>query len=150
MNTVTLQHPRCKDFVITVLDESALDFSIARLIIVNMKITFQLSQKTKKILKDIKGRSFYKAVESISYIENKYERDQILQVFYSAVTYTENNNNANLLELWIDDLYLKNDQNNNTNKFKNQYKKKGRSDSNIIVQLGFNYNNPLIKQESDW
>jgi hypothetical protein len=148
--TITLPHPRCKDFVITILDNPIPDFPIAKLTIVNMRIAFQLSQDTKKILKEIKGRSFYKAIEFISRIKNKYERDKVLQVLYSSVTYTENNNQANILELWIDDLYLCKDQSDNNNECINQYQKNDDSNLNIIVRLGFNYKNPLIKRESSW
>jgi len=71
------------------------------------------SRNVIKILKSLKNRSFYKAIEIVSNIPNSAERNDILQILYAATIYTENNHYSNLLKLWIDDIYLRKIPNSN-------------------------------------
>lgn len=104
-----------------------------------------LSRNVIKILKSLRNRSFYKAIEIVSEIGNKVERNEILQILYAATIYTENNHYSNLLKLWIDDIYIRKIPNSNqflSDDLKDHY--------NIILKLGFEYKEPPIKKEPLW
>jgi len=106
------------------------------------------SRNVTKILKSLRKRSFYKAIEIVSDMGNIAERNDILQILYSATIYTENNHYANLLKLWIDDIYIKKIPNSNqfllhdSQSLKYQY--------NVVIKLGFEYKEPPIKKEPLW
>ena len=65
------------------------------------------SQNVIKVFKSLRKRSFYKAIEIASSIENTIERNEILQILYSAIVYSENNHYANLLKLCKVSLHFK-------------------------------------------
>ena len=95
-------HPRCRDFFRVYTNPMILEFMT-----VSAKNTHLVSQDANKTLKSLRRRSFYKAIEIVSEIENITERNSILQILYSVATYSENNHSINLLKLWIDDIYVK-------------------------------------------
>jgi hypothetical protein len=140
-----LQHPRCKDFYFSPLSHGPLTLAY---VTISSKYNNKLSLHVKKTLKDIRKCSFYKAIDLITYISNIFERNYLLQILYSAVTYTENNHSSNLLKLWIDDIYIKKIpkfnnfiQSSNSNLNSNYY---------IIIILGFEYKELPTQKEPVW
>jgi len=121
---------------------------ILEFVTVNAKNTRLVSQDANKTLKSLRRRSFYKAIEIVSEIENIGERNSILQILYSVATYGENNHSINLLKLWIDDIYVK--RTINTNRFIHRNYKNLQYTHNIIIKFGFEYKVPPIKKEPLW
>jgi len=74
---------------------------------INAKYNYKITQNLKKVLKNLHKCSFYKSIEILSNLSNNIERAFILQIIYSAVTYAENNHYANLLKVWVDNIYIK-------------------------------------------
>ena len=136
-------HPRCRDFFRIHPNPMILEFMT-----VNAKNTRLVSQDANKTLKSLRRRSFYKAIEIVSEIENIAERNSILQILYSVATYGENNHSINLLKLWIDDIYVK--RTVNTNRFIHRNYKNLQYTHNIIIKFGFEYKVPPIKKEPLW
>jgi hypothetical protein len=141
--TRLLQHPRCKDFFRVSPNPMILKF--VTLTTKNKNVS---SQNTIKILKSLRKRSFYKAIEIVSNMTNVVEKNYILQLLYSAVTYTENNHYANLLKLWVDDVYITKTE--DTNRFIHQNKQILTSKYTIIIKIGFEYKDAPLKRESLW
>ena len=138
-----LKHPRCNDFFRVSPNPMILES-----VTLSAKNTNLTSQNVNKILKSLRKRSFYKAIEIVSEIGNVVERNCILQILYSAVLYTENNHYANLLKLWIDDIYIK--KTSNSNRFNDQDYKSLTYTYNVIIKLGFEYKDPPTKKEPLW
>lgn len=138
-----LQHPRCKDF--SPFSQSSMTLAY---ITVNAKYENALSPAAKNLLKSLRKHSFYKAIEKISNITNSFERTLILQIIYSAVTYAENNQYANLIKLWIDDIYIKKVP--KQNRFISKNSERLEYEHFIIINLGFEYKPLPIKKESLW
>jgi len=93
----------------------------------------------------LRKRSFYKAIEVISDISDLFERNCILQILYSSVTYAENNHYANLLKLWIDDIYIKKIPNPN-----NFIQGDSHFNYYVVINLGFEYKDLPSKKETLW
>ena len=87
-------------------------------------------------------------IEIVSDMGNIAERNDILQILYSATIYTENNHYANLLKLWIDDIYIKKIP--NYNQFLLQDSQSLKYQYNVVIKLGFEYKEPPIKKEPLW
>jgi len=136
-------HPRCRDFFRIHPNPMILEFMT-----VNAKNTRLVSQDANKTLKSLRRRSFYKAIDIVSEIENITERNSILQILYSVAAYSENNHSINLLKLWIDDIYVKKIV--NTNQFIHRNYENLRYTHNIIIKLGFEYKVPPLKKEPLW
>jgi len=117
---------------------------VVKYITINTKYEVRLSQNLKQVLKKLKKCSFYKSVGLLSNISNVTERNEILQILYSVVTYVENNHNANLVKLWIDDIFIENVS--KINSFLNQNVEKLDDQSYIIINLGFEYKLPSVKK----
>ena len=115
---------------------------------VNANYNYKITQNLKKVLKNLRKCSFYKSVEILSNLSNNIERTFILQIIYSAVTYAENNHYANLLKVWIDNIYIKKVE--KSNKFLNKKSGKLESDYYVILNLGFEYKAFPVKKESIW
>jgi hypothetical protein len=115
---------------------------------VSSKYNFKVTQNFKKILKNLRKCSFYKSIEILSNLSDKTERTTILQIIYSVVTYAENNHYANLLKVWIDNIYIKKVV--RSNKFLNKNPGKLENDYYIILNLGFEYKAFPVKKESIW
>ena len=136
-------HPRCRDFFRIHPNPMILEFMT-----VNAKNTRLVSQDANKTLKSLRRRSFYKAIDIVSEIENITEKNSILQILYSVAAYSENNHSINLLKLWIDDIYVKKIVNNN--QFIHRNYENLRYTHNIIIKLGFEYKVPPLKKEPLW
>jgi hypothetical protein len=137
------KRPRSKGFFRTSKNSIVLEF-----VTLTAKSKIPLSQNVIKVFKSLRKRSFYKAIEIASSIENTIERNEILQILYSAIVYSENNHYANLLKLCIDDIYIVKISKfnqfipNDSLNFKERY--------NVVIQLAFEYKEPPIKKESIW
>jgi len=140
-----LKHPRCKDFCFSPLSQGTLTMAYVR---ISAKYNFQISANVTKTLKDIRKRSFYKALENVERISNLFERNYLIEMLYSTVIYVENNHYANLLKLWIDDIYIKKVP--NFNKFQNQNHETLKFHYYIILVLGFEYKDLPTKKEPLW
>ena len=138
-----LKHPRCKDFF-----RASRNPMILESVTLTAKNNNLASRNVTKILKSLRKRSFYKAIEIVSDMGNIAERNDILQILYSATIYTENNHYANLLKLWIDDIYIKKIP--NSNQFLLQDSQSLNYQYNVVIKLGFEYKEPPIKKEPLW
>jgi hypothetical protein len=115
---------------------------------INAKYNYKITQNLKKVLKNLHKCSFYKSIEILSNLSNNIERAFILQIIYSAVTYAENNHYANLLKVWVDNIYIKKVV--KSNKFLKKKSEKLENDYYIILNLGFEYKAFPVKKESIW
>jgi len=138
-----LKHPICKDFF-----RASRNPMILESVTLTAKNNNLASRNVTKILKSLRKRSFYKAIEIVSDMGNIAERNDILQILYSATIYTENNHYANLLKLWIDDIYIKKIP--NYNQFLLQDSQSLKYQYNVVIKLGFEYKEPPIKKEPLW
>ena len=102
-------------------------------ITLNAKYDYKITQNLKKVLKNLRKCSFYKSVEILSNLSNNLERTFILQIIYSAVTYAENNHYANLLKVWVDNIYIKKVE--KSNKFLDKKSEKLENDYYIILNI---------------
>lgn len=115
---------------------------------VSSKYNFKVTQNFKKILKNLRKCSFYKSIEILSNLSNNTERTTILQIIYSVVTYVENNHYANLLKVWIDNIYIK--KVIKSNKFLNKKSEILTDSYYIVLNFGFEYKAFPVKKESIW
>ena len=115
---------------------------------VNAKYNYKITQNLKKVLKNLRKCSFYKSVEILSNLSNNIERTFILQIIYSAVTYAENNHYANLLKVWIDNIYIKKVV--KPNKFLKRKSENLTDNYYIVLNFGFEYKAFPVKKESIW
>lgn len=110
----TIPHPRCNDIHIkipkkneniTIIDNSQ-DLTIQTL------YPGQLSINAQRILKKTQHRAYYRATNLLSAISNKSERTFLLQLLISLVSYLQNNYDANIIKIWVDNVsiqeYIKN------------------------------------------
>jgi len=115
---------------------------------VSSKYNFKVTQNFKKILKNLRKCSFYKSIEILSNLSDKTERTTILQIIYSVVTYAENNHYANLLKVWIDNIYIKKVV--KPNKFLKRKSENLTDNYYIVLNFGFEYKAFPVKKESIW
>jgi hypothetical protein len=115
---------------------------------VSSKYNFKVTQNFKKILKNLRKCSFYKSIEILSNLSDKTERTTILQIIYSVVTYAENNHYANLLKVWIDNIYIKKVV--KSNKFLKRKSENLTDNYYIVLNFGFEYKAFPVKKESIW
>ena len=84
-----------------------------KICIISQNITFIskdeyfFSQRTKALLKTFRRERYHRVIKFISEIENIKERRELLKLLSSVTTYIENNRYANLLNLYIKDIYIK-------------------------------------------
>lgn len=87
-------------------------FDDKKICIISQNITFIskdeyfFSQRTKALLKTFRRERFHRVIKFISEIENIKERRELLKLLSSVTTYIENNRYANLLNLYIKDIYI--------------------------------------------
>nr|YP_009496578.1 hypothetical protein ycf88 [Actinocyclus subtilis]AWT39291.1 hypothetical protein ycf88 [Actinocyclus subtilis] len=117
-------------------------------ITVKAKYNYKVTQNLKKVLQTLRKHSFFIALDILSDISNRIEKNIILQILYSTVTYAENNHYANLIKIWIDDIYIKNIS--KPNYFINKNFQKLEDNYFIIINLGFEYKAFPVKKESIW
>jgi hypothetical protein len=140
-----LRHPKCKDFPPFSQNSKKPKIITFEYITITAKYDSPVSPTIKKLLKNLRKRSFYKAIEVISDISDLFERNCILQILYSSVTYAENNHYANLLKLWIDDIYIKKIPNPN-----NFIQGDSHFNYYVVINLGFEYKDLPSKKETLW
>jgi hypothetical protein len=117
-------------------------------ITVKARYNYKITQILKKVLQTLRKRSFFIAIDILADLSNTIERNIILQILYSSVTYVENNHYANLVKIWIDDIYIKNIS--KPNYFLNKNYQKLEDNYYIIIHLGFEYKAFPMKKESIW
>lgn len=142
-----LQYPINKDFSHSIKTKIKTPVTIGY-ITISAKYEGKLSPNIKKTLQSLRKRSFYKAVEIVSDISNTVERNFILQILYSSVTYSENNNYANLLKLWVDDIFVQ--KISQSNHFVDQSTKKLEDNYFFVFNLGLQYKDLPVKKEPLW
>ena len=140
-----LGHPKCKDFPPLSQNLKEPKIITFEYITITAKYDLPLSSTIKNLVKILRKRSFYKAIEIIGNISNIHEKNCILQILFSSVTYVENNHYANLLNLWIDNISVKKIQ--NLNSFID-----GNLDFNyyLVFTFGFEYKDLPSKKETLW
>jgi hypothetical protein len=144
-----LQSTRNKDFFPSIKNKTKLKNPVTvGYIAIGAKYEGKLSPNIKKTLQSLRKRSFYKAVEIVSDISNIVERNFILQILYSSVTYSENNNYANLLKLWVDDIFVQ--KISKSNHFIDQSTKKLEDNYFFVFNLGLQYKDLPVKKEPLW
>ena len=140
-----LRHPKCKDFPPFSQNSKKPRTVTFEYVTITAEYDSIISPTVKKVIKDLRKRSFYKSIEIVSDISDFFERTCILQILYSSATYVENNHSANLLKLWINEIYIKKIPNFNTFT---------KSDLNfnyyLAIDLGFEYKDLPNKKETLW
>ena len=115
---------------------------------VKAKYNYKATQTLKKILKTLRKLSFYMAIDTLADLSASIERTTLLQILYSAVTYAENNNYANLVKIWLEDIHIKNCSKQNS--FLSKIYQEAETDNYIIIKLGFEYKTFPVKKEFIW
>lgn len=110
-----------------------------------IKCENRISQNLKTVLKNIRKRSFYKAIQLVETISKLNERNSILEILYSVATYAENNHYVNLMKLWVDDISF--EKSSKFNNFLNRKFQKLDNDYHIIIKLKFEYHPFRTKKE---
>ena len=110
-----------------------------------IKCENRISQNLKAVLKNIRKRSFYKAIQLVETISKLNVRNWILEILYSVATYAENNHYVNLMKLWVDDISL--EKSSKFNNFLNRNFQKLDDDYHIIIKLKFEYHPFRTKKE---
>lgn len=112
----TIPHPRCNDIHlkipkknenITIIDNSQ-DLTIQAM------YPGQLSMNTQRILKKIQHRAYYRAINLLSAISNQSERNFLLQLLISLASCLQNNYDANIVKIWIDNVSIQEYRNSNS------------------------------------
>ena len=102
-----VQHPKCSDIKILA---SEIDYKNKhKHIILISKYNGILSNTTKIILKKVESRSYLRAIYLLSFIPNQKERYFMLQVFNAVATYVQNNQDVNIIKLWLNRISIKKD-----------------------------------------
>ena len=115
---------------------------------INAEYNYKITQSLKRVLKTLRNRSFYMATDIISNLSNTRERNTLLQILCSAVTYAENNHYANLVKIWINNIYIRKIPKINAYFDKNSQKLDATY--YIIINLAFEYKTFPVKKESIW
>nr|YP_010594916.1 hypothetical protein PKF95_pgp117 [Stephanopyxis turris]WAJ57651.1 hypothetical protein [Stephanopyxis turris] len=76
-------------------------------ITINATYTGLLSNNAKILLKKIQHRSFSRATHLLSSVPDVVERNFLLQLLNSASSYLQNNYDANIVKIWVDNIYIK-------------------------------------------
>jgi hypothetical protein len=116
----TIPHPRCNDIHIkipkkneniTIIDNSQ-DLTVQTL------YPGQLSINTQRILKKTQHRAYYRATNLLSAISDTSERNFLLQLLISLGSCLQNNYDANIVKIWVENVviqeYIKNNSLLNT------------------------------------
>ena len=127
------------------IESSSQNISKMEYITFIIKYENSLSQNLKTVLKNIRKRSFYKAIQLVGSISKLNERNSIFEILYSIATYAENNHYVNLMKLWINDISL--EQSSKFNSFLNRKFQKLDNEYYIIIQLKFEYHPLRTRKE---
>ena len=130
-----VQHPKCSDIKILA---SEIDYKNKhKHIILISKYNGILSNTTKIILKKVESRSYLRAIYLLSFIPNQKERYFMLQVFNAVATYVQNNQDVNIIKLWLNRISIKKDLKKNLVIESFEKNLKLQNSSYIQIEIGF-------------
>jgi hypothetical protein len=66
----------------------------------------KLSIHTQRTLKKIQHRSYYRAMNFLSFIPNRIERNFLIQTLNSVSAYLQNNYDVNIVTIWIENVSI--------------------------------------------
>jgi hypothetical protein len=98
----TVKHPRCIDIRINSSKLKEYD----KHIIVNTPYNGKLSITTQRLLKKVQHRSYYRAINFLSLIPNQNERKFLIQTLNSISACFQNNYDANIVKIWIENVSI--------------------------------------------
>lgn len=103
----------------------------------NLQLKKKLSPLANSILSSVKFKHFYYVNDDIEYLlnSNPFERDFLLQAFYSILLSLHNNSSVNFFDMWIYEIYITTIPVNN--KFFNEKSKSLESDEYITIKLAY-------------
>ena len=110
----------------------------------------KLSSVTKLVLKSFQKKYIYYAIDDIlySFKLNKSERDNLLAILYSPVISLQNNFSINFLDIWINEIEIK--EVSKVNKFLNDDSSNFEQRSCITIKLSYKTPIPFKKPDSLW
>jgi hypothetical protein len=97
-----VKHPRCFD--IRIFDSKLKEHD--KHIIVNTHYNGKLSIITQRLLKKVQHRSYYRAMNFLSLIPNKTERNFLIQTLNSISACFQNNYDANIVKIWVENVSI--------------------------------------------
>jgi len=112
----TIPHPRCNDIHIKIpkKNENITIIDNSQDIVVQTLYPGQLSINSQRILKKTQHRAYYRATNLLSTISSQSERNFLLQLLISLASCLQNNYDANIVKIWIDNVsiqeYIKNNR----------------------------------------
>jgi hypothetical protein len=145
----TIPHPRCNDIHIkipkkneniTIIDNSQ-DLTIQTL------YPGQLSINTQRILKKIQHRAYYRATNLLSAISNQTERNFLVQLLISLGSCLQNNYDANIVKIWIDNVSIQEHIKNNS--LINVADKKREAKILHLIEIRLSFTSQLLIDEEE-
>lgn len=104
----TIPHPRCSDIHIKIpkKDENITIIDNSKDLTVQTLYPGQLSINTQRILKQTQHRAYYRAINLISSVSSQSERNFLLQLLISLGSCLQNNYDANIVKIWVDNISI--------------------------------------------
>lgn len=104
----TIPHPRCNDIHIKIpkKNESIIIIDNSQDLTIQTLYPGQLSINTQRILKKTQHRAYYRATNLLSAISNQSERNFLVQLLISLASCLQNNYDANIVKIWIDNVSI--------------------------------------------
>jgi hypothetical protein len=104
----TIPHPRCNDIHIKIpkKNESITIIDNSQDLTIQAEYPGQLSLNTQRILKKIQHRAYYRAINLLSAVSNQSERNFLLQLLISLASCLQNNYDANIVKIWVDNVSI--------------------------------------------
>jgi hypothetical protein len=75
-------------------------------LIVNTQYNRKLSITTQRLLKKVQHRSYYRAINFLSLIPNQNERKFLIQTLNSISACFQNNYDANIVKIWVENVSI--------------------------------------------
>lgn len=112
----TIPHPRCNDIHIKIpkKNENITIIDNSQDLTIQVQYPGKLSINTQKILKKIQHRAYYRALNLLSAVSNQYERNFLLQLLISVASCLQNNYDANIIKIWVDNVSIQEHIKNNS------------------------------------
>jgi hypothetical protein len=104
----TIPHPRCNDIHIKIpkKNESITIIDNSQDLTVQTLYPGQLSINTQRLLKKTQHRAYYRAINLLSAVSNQSERNFLLQLLISLGSCLQNNYDANIVKIWVDNVSI--------------------------------------------
>jgi hypothetical protein len=104
----TIPHPMCNDIHINIpkKNESITIIDNSQDLTVQTLYPGQLSINTQRLLKKTQHRAYYRAINLLSAVSNQSERNFLLQLLISLGSCLQNNYDATIVKIWVDNVSI--------------------------------------------